>query len=235
MVGLPALTTEQLDAAAKGNNPLEIIQWLEMLEHSLLNASKVWKKKGVGYYFRKHQFRYLIVSCNNMETFILYRNNFKMALHTFSRFYNFCSQHLMASQSGICKCYYLWNLFVYFSYVYCIQIVTPILCRDRVSQAYAALFDTAGTAKVSQWLEGQSSFYLFLSFKFMVLNFDVLFVKASCFVYGLQCFVKPLLFICFISVLLSLNNVFLHTYSWTAYNFRSFNRSTHLHYFDITT
>ena len=41
MAGLPALTSEQLEAAGAGKNPLEIIQWLEMLEHSLQQASKV--------------------------------------------------------------------------------------------------------------------------------------------------------------------------------------------------
>eukprot|EP01147_Barroeca_monosierra_P006215 gene6215-9224_t len=88
MVGLPALTTEQLDAAAKGNNPLEIIQWLEMLEHSLLNASKEQLQNGTAHVLQILQF-------------------------------------LLSTPYG-----------------------KPV--RDRVSQAYAALFDTAGTAKLSK-------------------------------------------------------------------------------------
>ncbi|EGD78844.1 hypothetical protein PTSG_01820 [Salpingoeca rosetta] len=47
MAGLPALTSEQLASAGKGENPLEIIQWLEMLEFSLQHASKDQMKKGL--------------------------------------------------------------------------------------------------------------------------------------------------------------------------------------------
>eukprot|EP00043_Microstomoeca_roanoka_P025463 m.8800 g.8800 ORF g.8800 m.8800 type:complete len:1905 (-) comp5537_c0_seq1:250-5964(-) len=46
MVGLPALTSEQRHAAERGDRPLEIIQWLQMLSDSLHSAQKDQIKSG---------------------------------------------------------------------------------------------------------------------------------------------------------------------------------------------